>query len=423
MALYWRPDSQYDPGCRSDGDYVERYREVLDSVVRKAARTHRPLSCDVSGGLDSSAVFATAERLRRTGLLPAPSLSGYTLSIRDDPGVDDLPFARAVGAHLSLPIQEVPPFEPQLTWYREWAAAYQDLPGYPNGVMSLSIFRAARDGGGRVHLSGVGGDELLAGGASALAEELSARSWRNVRSLRLADCEAFGRIQALGRFLRHGILPLVPDRHRRADRALRRAIWRRRTLEPADWLAPALHEALIARRFRVELPKGGRLGQRDLWCSLTSAFSAGGRERMELMAARVPVEIRHPLWATQMLQFAFSVPDRLRTRGGASRVLHRMAVQDRLPHVVWARETKSHFSRLVLTPLKARPAAQAVENVLRERAWVTRLGSELLFGQLLRMGTAAPAQWPLWGILCVGAVTETAPRFVGKSATLRNLGR
>lgn len=401
--LYWEPDPSFDPGCRSDGDYIEHYRGLLDDTVRRASRSHLPLACDVSGGLDSSAVFATAEQLRRAGRLLAPDLAGYTLAVEGDPEVDDLAFARAVAQHLGVTVREVPPFEPSFDWYRHSAAFYRNVPGYPNGVLQFLVYRASREAGSRVHVTGLGGDEWLAGGRFALAEEMAARRWRHLVGLWKEDGDAYGAAPALTRMLRSGLLPLIPERYRRADRVLRTAFGPHRS-EPRDWMAPDLVEALIRRRGPQASAKPTRLGQSDLTNFLTGPLGALVRELMGRLAAGVGVELRHPLWSARLVEFAYAVPDRLRLRGRRDRVFHRAAIADRLPRTVTERSTKSSFSGLaikVLLPLRD----TVVSRVVTQRPdWVTPTGLGVLWEELSRPATFTHAYWPLWGLLSVAAV-------------------
>ena len=97
-----------------------------------------PLACEVSGGLDSSALLSVAEHLRRDGKLLAPSLDAYTLAFTDDSAANELEYARAVGEHLGIPVHEIEPAHKPLEWYRDRAKRLRTLPSYPNGVMGLT---------------------------------------------------------------------------------------------------------------------------------------------------------------------------------------------------------------------------------------------------------------------------------------------
>ena len=76
LNRYWAPDLQASLSFRSDQECAEHYRALLFDVVRRLSRASHPVACEVSGGLDSSAIFAVAETLRRQGQLPAPGAGG-----------------------------------------------------------------------------------------------------------------------------------------------------------------------------------------------------------------------------------------------------------------------------------------------------------------------------------------------------------
>jgi asparagine synthase (glutamine-hydrolysing) len=61
---YWAPDVDAPPLYRHEDDYIERARELLDQAVASAIRDTPHVAISASGGLDSSAIAATAARLR-----------------------------------------------------------------------------------------------------------------------------------------------------------------------------------------------------------------------------------------------------------------------------------------------------------------------------------------------------------------------
>ena len=60
---YWTPDFDAAPLYRREEDYIERARELLDLAVASAMRDTPHIAIATSGGLDSSAIAATAARL------------------------------------------------------------------------------------------------------------------------------------------------------------------------------------------------------------------------------------------------------------------------------------------------------------------------------------------------------------------------
>ncbi len=125
-----RPDLFATLDYQRDEDYIEHYRELLTTTVKRLSRTYRPLACEVSGGLDSSAIYAVAEQLRRGGELLAPDLAGYTMNFAGDPDADEIAYCRAVGAHLNKPVTEVPPLPAPAGLVPRNSQAIQGLPGH-----------------------------------------------------------------------------------------------------------------------------------------------------------------------------------------------------------------------------------------------------------------------------------------------------
>src|SRR5580704_9696557 len=80
---YWSPDLDAPPPYAREEDYIERARELLDLAVASATRDTPRVAIATSGGLDSSAIAATAARL---GL--AESITCFTIVPPAGPEVD-----------------------------------------------------------------------------------------------------------------------------------------------------------------------------------------------------------------------------------------------------------------------------------------------------------------------------------------------
>ena len=344
---YWMPDLHMTLPCRTDEDYIEHYRALFTDVVRRMSRSLAPVACEVSGGLDSSAIFAVAETLRQQGRLPAPGLEGYTLDFSGDAAADEMAYARAVGAHLGCTIHEVTPAHMPLDWYRETARLYREFPDYPNGAMGLSIAQTARSRGSRVLVSGTGGDEWVGGCCLYYAEAIAGRRARELLALLQRDIREAGLAAAFWRLLRHGVLPLLPDSLRRDLQQVAVFVRRRGRDRPPSWLAPAMQQRLAQRQKHNELessPRWQRLGQRRQWLNLSNPYVTLAREINERRASRMGLEWRQPFWDVRIIQAAFATPEHLRLRGHENKWLHRRALVGLLPEQVLQRQSKAEFS-------------------------------------------------------------------------------
>lgn len=133
LEQYWQPDFAQTLPIQSDAEYIEYYRNLFSDMVRRLSRSHQPVAYEVSGGLDSSAVFGLAKQLLQSRKLPAPAIAGYTLAFPNDKNANELEYSRAVGEHLDIEICEVPPTTVPLSWYRRWASFYREFPDIPMG--------------------------------------------------------------------------------------------------------------------------------------------------------------------------------------------------------------------------------------------------------------------------------------------------
>ena len=394
---YWQPDLWETLPFTTDQDYIDHYRELLADSVRRLSRSHHPVAVEVSGGLDSSAVFGVAEHLRRAGRLPAPAITGYTLAFPDDREANELAYARAVGEHLGLPIHEIDPSQMPLSWFADRARNERQFPGFPNTAMFEGMRQQAHRAGSRVVLTGEGGDEYLGGTRLYYAEELAQRQWSTLRDSFKADVAAFGASQAIGWFLRYGILPSLPGACEDAIYRIARKLRGTAARDPY-WLARGLREALLRRRKQSIRPrmKARVAGQRGLLGY--DPFSDHVMQQIECLGARAGMEMRYPLRTRSIVQFACSTPERLRLRGNRSKHIHVKALHDVLPRLLLERTSKAGFS-VVFRAHVDRMREDLTRTIPARRSdWVTPEGMLRLYQTYQDHPEYHWSLWVLWSI-------------------------
>jgi len=418
LKRYWAPDLQASLSFRNDEECAEHYRALLFDVVRRHSRASHPVACEVSGGLDSSAVFAVAETLRRQGQLPAPGLEGYTLDFSGDPDADEIDYCRAVGTHLGKAIHEITPSHVPLSWYQEIARHYRDFPDFPNGgEMGLPIAERAHANGARVLMNGLGGDQWLGGAAGAsYTEAVANRQGRELLKIMAEDLQHVGLKTTMWQLLRHGLVPLMP---KPAQAALRSVyVGLRRTGEQAEslaWLAAPMRTRALARRQACHqefVGEARHVGQiRQLAC-LYDAYQMLAIEMSERYHAQAGLELRQPFWNAKMVEFAMASPERSRERGDVNKWLHRRAMQDLLPEAVLGRKCKAEFSIMFTRHLTALAPHMTATVLPRRAGWV----DERSIRSMLRVCSDVPPSqwqgmdvWALWSLFGVDAVLAAAP--------------
>ena len=396
---YWTPDLWRTLDYKRDTDYFEHYRELLADTVRRFSRSHKPVACDVSGGLDSSAIFAVADQLERTGRLPAPGMAGYTLNFGGYRDADEIEFARAVSAHLKRPVAEIEPAFPAFSSYAKAARQYRDLPGYPNLMMADNELTAISNSGSRVRLDGLGGDEWLCDGGYYYQDELRSGHFSQVVRILASQTTADGLLTAARSLLRSTAVLALPDAILAIARRLRNSFDQQQT--GRRWLSPVLRQALAdsASRSSMPSPVTPRLpGQQAFLGILTDAYIARNHLITERYAASFGIESRRPYYYRPMVQFAFMLPRRLMWHDGMGKYTHRQALQGLLPEPVRLRETKSEFSVMFEHYL---PETKGLLNdhLLSSRdSWIDAAGLRSLRHQLQSDEPEELPVWLLWSL-------------------------
>ncbi len=400
-ACYWEPDLWTELPYTRDEEYIEHYRELFADCVRRTSRSHKPVAYEVSGGLDSSAVFCMAEHLRREGRLPAPSIDGYTFAFEGYSTFDDLPYARSVGKHLGVPIHEVAPSVKNIEWLQDQALLYQNFPGYVSGSWNLNIFASAASAGSRVLLRGDFGDHYISGSRAHFAEELALFNWATAIRYFSQDAAAYGLSYTFKLLLRSGLQPLVPESVKAVLRPLVRMLGGD-TMRNGFWLSPEMRTALKARGALAQPHKRRqvrRYGQRDLLQTLYYPFECLISELCERTSAAAGFEIRHPFNARAFVQFAFQTPERLRSRVSQGKYIHINALDGILPDAVRKRTTKAEGAMPIADYI--RPFESIISMALPQRrpTWVSEQGMKELFEHYLNVPEAGWQPWVLLGIL------------------------
>lgn len=328
---------------RSEEEYAEHHRAELFDAVRRASRSQAPLAFEVSGGLDSSALFVIADQLHRDGQLPAPDIGGYSLAGEPGTGAYELPYARAVADHVGRTIAEVPLFAPGHSWYAAQTRIDHDVPPPTNGVMSINLERCAAADGAKVLVTGIGGDEWLGGSLAfyrQLAQERDGRAF--YRSLR-ADMAARGRSKSLRAALRMGLAGLLPEPLLTRIRDMRGADPFAGAADPL-WLKPEWRARVgqLRRGYLQSLPTG--FNQRLQAGRYANPWALYYRSRMQRQPAANGLELRYPFLSRKFVEFSAAVPEHLRFHGGINKYTHRNALRGLLPQVVLDRTSKAEFS-------------------------------------------------------------------------------
>jgi asparagine synthase (glutamine-hydrolysing) len=294
-------------------EVAERTRFLLEDAVKARLRSNGPTVCDVSGGMDSTAIYATA---RAIGFTP------HARSIVSDrwPHIDERGYSRELIGKAPwawICLEEHPP----LTDICDVSARFDE----PVQDVLLGHLRLALDSAGptgcRVALSGHGGDALMTGGFDSIRNAIyRGRFWTAYREAR---CWADHRDRSLLYVLRWAL--------RRSYILPSRLPW-----ATSDVVRRASTAARRVRRMLLRHEHGS-----DSMDAFLLSVQSGLRQK--------PIgamETRYPYLHRPLVEFALSTPNDLKIRGAIGKRVMRHAMRRRLPESILERTDKTPFDLL-----------------------------------------------------------------------------
>jgi asparagine synthase (glutamine-hydrolysing) len=365
-ARYWEP--RFDlPGVtrgRSDDDWIEELRTLIDRAVGAHRVSDVPVGAFLSGGLDSSVVVSAL--VRSAGA----HIDTFCIG-SDHPSFDERPHARLMAEHVGTRHHETVVSPELQTRIRSLVHALDE----PSDPIAACFEEAARLAAThvKVALGGDGGDEIFAG---------------------------FDRYAAFGLANRYAALPrwLREDVIRPALRLMPEAFAYKSFSQRAHWLDSVAAERdgrLYARmtshfRFRPEHREmlygpalRGALGAGEALDAValpfTHAPAANDLDRMIYadLQTRLPehtlmladrlamlhsLEVRSPLLDVDLAGFCLAMPANLRIRRGTTKYALRRAAEPWLPSALLSR-SKQGFMFPVAYWLDAQTLRQTAERL------------------------------------------------------------
>ncbi|HOW69245.1 MAG TPA: asparagine synthase (glutamine-hydrolyzing) [Phycisphaerae bacterium] len=323
----------------------ERIRVTIENAVDQQCVSDVPLGAFLSGGLDSAVVVAA---MTRVGHRPVRTFSiGYP----DHPRYDETEHARLVAAHFGAEHHEFPvtfgdvlaAVEPMLDHLGE---PFADSSLLPTSLVS----RYAREHV-TVALSGDGGDELFGGYWRYLGHHYLERYRRWPSLVRKGFVEPLLRLAPSARTTRRldrlrQVRKLL--RGDREDPMARHIAWARFTTDGLavklfgrdraragfDGLVKRYREEAAALRPEPPLPPGL---EEILLADLAVGLPGDMLHKVDTASMFHSLEVRVPLLAADVVQYATSLPVEYRIRGTTTKQILRDAFKDLLPASVLVR--------------------------------------------------------------------------------------
>ena len=179
---WWRPGEHAGSRIRQPRDRATAWRATFDEACALRLRSDVPVASAVSGGLDSSSVYATVHHLAGAGSVaraPGEWQRGYVLSM---PGSarDETAFAKTVAASLGQALTVVPVDYGDADTLVARTRLYDAVFDNPNFILH-DLYGAMAADGVKVSLDGHGADELMYGYPHMIQSALELARWRDGR--------------------------------------------------------------------------------------------------------------------------------------------------------------------------------------------------------------------------------------------------
>lgn len=325
---YW--DFRYERSeVRSEEDYIEELRILIDEAVRVRLISEVPLGAFLSGGVDSSTIVGYMTRNM------SQPVKTFSIGFNED-SYDELKYARIASKHFGtdhhefIVTPEICDMVDELAWH------FDEPFADPSALPTYMVSKLAREYV-TVVLSGDGGDELFAGYT------------RYVRDKRRGGLAA-----RLPRFIREGVMQPVSEKLPHG--AFGRNYLRNVSLEPLDrYIDSVSHitelnkRSLYTQNFRSKLNSNGLSAGHKLFRSFAEKVDTGNAvdpllyldsktylpgdilTKVDRMSMAVSLEARVPLLDHKLIEFVTSIPASLKLKGLETKHIFKRAVRGIVP--------------------------------------------------------------------------------------------
>lgn len=414
ITRYWQIDPAHTIRYASDDEYAEQFFDIFRKAVQCQLRSQAPVALLLSGGLDSSSIFAMAAHLVREGQVPHGRIAAYHGAYARPEAderrfVDDLAgmWGGTIQVH-SASVDEAAPAPPLAAQ----AERFQDLPDLPNTSSCEVLCTMAKQNGARVLMWGFGADEWLTGNPAHCADLLRRFEFKKLYKQLRHDIAAHKFLEEHVTTLdaaRWCLLPLIP-------RALKSRIKRRLQWNVPGWITPAFSHA-IGLQDRLLRDPGHPVfptrAQQAMHGTLVSGIGALANELVNRFESHQGMEGRSPFCDRRLIEFAFALPEEQRWHNGETKYILRRAMRGHLPDSIQQRNTKGNFIHEFTDSLARESAGEAFRSLRLATDGYVDAGAVRKMHERCTQGDQTTA-WSLWTILALERWIDNAGMLAAK---------
>jgi asparagine synthase (glutamine-hydrolysing) len=337
----WDPTRISSLRYRTDDEYEEHCRVAIKDAVKVRLRSKAPVFSELSGGLDSSTIVMTADRILRERGEPRTDLQTVSCVYEQSHSCDEREFIRCIEEKREVETLLIHERDQRITLGLDDPA----FSGVPNSLHCFpgryeTITRLMRERQGRVLLTGNGGDQLFwsePDGAAVVADRLLGFDLRGVHR----ECREWSRIASIPyyEFMTTRAIPLL-RRHGSG-----------KSPELPPWIKAHHKKTILQHNPEFDRYAAWRSSpsRRAHVCLIEHMFRALGagffQEYDELY-------VSHPYSHRPLVEFCLSMPISQFLRNGNTRSLMRRSMKDVLPETNRKRTSKGLLDETIMRALR-----------------------------------------------------------------------
>jgi asparagine synthase (glutamine-hydrolysing) len=340
VRRYFDFDTTRQLRLRDVREYADALDERITAAVRCRIRSDRPVAIAVSGGLDSSYLFCTAQRLQREDPALCPAILGVSYGGPSGSPSDEARYVDEIERHCHTRIArlgEEPGFVEEAA-EEVWCTESPQIDRLARQGRQVRL--AMHEAGATRMLTGHWGDQLLCDSAYVL-DLVRPSQWPLLR--RHARQWRVGPRDLAARLFRAAIFPSLPSRLQAWARSGRR----RGGPRQAPWFTPGFRRVL-RERFAAERSerRAGTYHARAIYQQARLPYHLQCMEWNVRVAASQGLDAAFPFLDDELIQFLMSIPGAVQSCDGVPRGLMREAMRGRVPDAIVARRDKGEFTHL-----------------------------------------------------------------------------
>lgn len=348
FSRYWQLP-QGDTSNESDTALRDRFTALLEDAVRLRFRSDVPVALLQSGGLDSSAICRVVDDCIESGRLACESVTAFTAVF---PGFEHDEQARVrelIGTckHVQL-VELTPSASDLLADLSKFVAGMGEPVQSTTSFVHWQIMQAVHARGIKVIINGQGADEALAGYAPYIV------GYRLLDTLLSNPLKIWSEARGMQARLVYPATKLIAQTVKAMLGRRAASKWRAARVEGTTQVL----NTDFCKQYDAHLPDTSMtLRPRNLDRHLRAQIEHYGFNQIlhyeDHSAMMSSIEMRSPFVDYRLMEFAFSLPDRLKFDHGITKRIQREAFANRLPKSIVDNHHKIGFATPFQSWMKA----------------------------------------------------------------------